>query len=321
MVNQIEKTDDIVTLDSIKRKFVSRCSMNHNKNQNEIKDWTSEDDNASEKECKIPLDYELLPEEFFLYKEIPFPLVSKSWLKSLKQKLKAEDEKIILAEESEDDSIPLAKLKEKLNKNNFEINCNLQRANDSFNVYDLNVSNRTLPNVKVESSSVVENSPKKKIGEKQSLTLLKKTDDTILVSRKRGRPRKPEQISDVKNEFPYDFFECSNDSDSKEDVWKDSEGSFNFNFHEQGKPADELKEKIDIKSGINCKKHDYFKSREIANKKHENDDQESVKNKKKEENDVVGGKAENAKIAYLCFECGKSFSAASTLKNHKRIHE
>ncbi|KAL0267207.1 UNVERIFIED_CONTAM: hypothetical protein PYX00_009549 [Menopon gallinae] len=143
---------------------------------------------------------------------------------------------------------------------------------------------------------------------------LEQTGTITVIQRKRGRPRKQTENADQSSSRCYEDADSGNDSpDGSADWWSKSTDYKNDTDVDMRSDICSDAQKLEI---INCEISDYLEMDE------ENSKSKTTKrvNKKDKSKENLGVKMENSKTVYPCLECGKTFSALSTLKYHLRIH-
>ncbi|KAK6621256.1 hypothetical protein RUM43_011562 [Polyplax serrata] len=221
--------------------------------------------------------YVLLPDEFFPYKDIPVPLVSKSWLQSLRQQLLNGAFELSAGTNSDDEYIPLATLK-------YILKTNEKKSDQEVKQY----SNLSVSSCKKDSQ---------------------KCETISLVQRKRGRPKKHVVEANQKEAITEHLTE--NFIDNEENLGSDSVDSSRFECQTNVNNLTASKKYTTTKEN-NYQQHE--SSRHIENEITYEIVAKFTDGKTAKENGQM-------KSSFSCLECGKIFSAVSTLKNHRRIHE
>lgn len=276
------------------------------------------------------LKYCTLPKEFFGTNNIPPPLVCKSWLRLVYRKIKKKESDLgHLSSEDNDnaeDSIPLSQLQKALqNADDGQCKNDLTIENLSKTVRPKRSSTKALKTYKklidscdsdVDSIDSNSNDEILRVSKTERRRSRSKKTDILIINRKRGRPKKKDKPASTI--MPEDE-ENNEVSENKIDEWMEPDNNYESDleipWHQ------ETKEKGEITPSN--QEHDYFKVEKNSETMNENaNDSTEKKGKKKGEFLVKVEKIDGkTKSAYLCTECNKSFSAASTLKYHMRIHE
>lgn len=153
-------------------------------------------------------------------------------------------------------------------------------------------------------------------GSGKKITQLDHTKSITVIQRKRGRPRKQlESIAQTSLISAYDDADSGDDSpDDNADWWNQSNDVKNDTDLDVKSVNSSEVQKLDMK---------IFDLQVYLDLDEDNSKLKTEKkvNRRDRSKENLGVKMENSKTVFPCVECGKTFSALSTLKYHLRIHK